>query len=176
MAFAFCPYCGAPFEATTEPFAPQKCRRCGRTSYHNSSPCAGALILKNGRLLLVKRGIEPFKGKWDIPGGFLEPGEHPVQGVIREVKEETWLDVQIRQPLGVYIDRYEGPDGTLAFTLNHYFIVEPSSEIPQAADDAVDLNWFPLDALPGDSDIAFEHERDVLHDLVQWHQAQAKST
>jgi len=48
-------------------------------------------VVKGGRLLLVKRGVEPYKGCWDIPGGFLEAGEHPEDGAVREGQEETGL-------------------------------------------------------------------------------------
>ena len=58
-------------------------------------PCVGAIITDAaGRLLLIKRGHEPGKGLWSIPGGRVEPGETDEQAVIREVREETGLAVQ----------------------------------------------------------------------------------
>lgn len=63
-----------------EAFAPVKCGVCGKWHYHNSKPCAGALVVRDGKVLLAQRGVEPFKGYWDIPGGFLEAGEHPEHG------------------------------------------------------------------------------------------------
>ncbi len=163
MAFNFCPNCGTRFAATyADAFAPQKCRQCGRVSYHESKPCAGALIVRDGRVLLVKRAVEPFKNHWDIPGGFLEPGEHPLDGMLREVKEETGLVVRVKELLGVYMDRYD--DGTEEkYTLNHYYIVQPLEGTLRAADDAIETRWFALDALP--EQIAFEHARQVLRDL-----------
>ncbi len=89
MRFNFCPDCGAKLDTSTEPFASQTCTHCRRTHYHNSKPCAGALIVRDGCVLLVKRAVEPFKDYWDIPGGFLEAGEHPQDGMRCEVKEET---------------------------------------------------------------------------------------
>jgi 8-oxo-dGTP diphosphatase len=164
MAFRFCPNCGARFAPPdADPFAPQKCERCGRIQYHTAAPCAGALIVKDGRVLLVKRGIEPFKGYWDIPGGFLAAGEHPRDGMLREVREETGLEVRVIRLLGVYMDRY-GNDADSEYTLNHYYVVEPIGGMPRAADDAVELRWFAFNEIPKDQ-IAFEHERDVLRDL-----------
>jgi len=64
------------------------------------------LVVKGGRLLLVKRGVEPYEGCWDIPGGFLEAGEHPEDGAVREVQEETGLKVRLRGFFGAYIDTY----------------------------------------------------------------------
>ena len=65
MAFNFCPNCGAKLDSTADPFAAQTCGSCGRTHYHNSKPCGGALIVKDGKVLLVKRAVEPFRDYWD---------------------------------------------------------------------------------------------------------------
>ncbi len=164
MHFNFCPNCGAKLDPTAVPFALQVCPNCGRTHYHNSKPCAGALIVRDGSVLLVKRAVEPFKDYWDIPGGFLEPGEHPLDGMLREVREETGLAVRVKELLGVYMDRY-ARDGEEIFTLNHYYIVEPIAGEVRAADDVSGFEWFLLDALP--ERIAFEHARVVLRDLVK---------
>ncbi len=164
VAFNFCPNCGTKYLARAKPFAPQKCAQCGRTSYHNSKPCAGALIVKDQRVLLVLRAVEPFKGCWDIPGGFLEAGEHPRAGMLREVKEETGLAVRVIELLGVYMDRY-ALDGDDFFTLNHYYIVEPIGGTLRAADDVSAYRWFSIDALPRENEIAFEHAKIVLRDL-----------
>lgn len=160
MSFNFCSNCGTKYQLTTDSFAPQKCEQCGRTQYHNAKPCSGALVVKDGRVLLSKRGIEPLKGYWDIPGGFLEPSEHPRDGMVREIKEETGLDVRVIDLLGVYMDRY-GDEGD--WTLNFYYVVEPICGEPQAADDVSELKWFPFDQTP--EQMAFEHEYQVLKDL-----------
>lgn len=165
MAFTFCPNCGARLPQSNDVFSPQTCLSCGRTQYHNSKPCAGALIVKDNRVLLVLRAVEPFKGCWDIPGGFLEPGEHPIDGMMREVREETGLDVRVIDLLGVYMDRYN-IDGEEFFTLNHYYIVEPIGGTLRAADDVNAYCWFQFDQLPAENQIAFEHAKRVLRDLT----------
>lgn len=165
MAFNFCPNCGAKLDSTGDPFAAQTCSRCFRIHYHNSKPCAGALIMKDGRVLLVKRGVEPFKGYWDLPGGFLEAGEHSLDGMLREVREELGLEVRVIELLGVYMDRYAIEQGIEIFTLNHYYIVEPIAGELHAADDVSEFHWFAMDELPDAKRIAFEHERVVLTDL-----------
>jgi len=164
MAFNFCPACGACLPQSNDAFAPQKCSQCGRTQYHNSKPCAGALVVKDQRVLLVLRAVEPFKGCWDIPGGFLEPGEHPRVGMLREIKEETGLDVRVIDLLGVYVDCYDN-GGEEIFTLNHYYIVEPIDGELRAADDVNAYRWFALNRMPEDARIAFEHAKQVLRDL-----------
>jgi ADP-ribose pyrophosphatase YjhB (NUDIX family) len=68
------------------------------------------LAVKEGQLLLVRRAIEPYYGYWDIPGGFLEAGEHPEAGAIREMEEETGLVIEPVEILGLYMSTY-GPAG-----------------------------------------------------------------
>jgi 8-oxo-dGTP diphosphatase len=167
MSFNFCSHCGAGLPRHADPFAAQKCAQCGWTHYHNSKPCAGALIVHDKRVLLVWRAIEPYKDCWDIPGGFLEPGEHPIDGMLREVREETGLTVRVIDLLGVYIDRYNF-NGAEFFTLNHYYIVEPIGGELGAADDVNAHRWFPIDALPSEDKIAFEHAKVVLKDLQNY--------
>lgn len=161
-AFAFCPFCATPLAADpVDPHRPQRCAGCGATHYHNSKPCAGALILSDQRVLLAERAFEPFRGYWDIPGGFLEPGEHPSDGARREAHEETGLVIDLaEQPFAILIDRYGG-DGD--FTLNLYYLGTVVSGDLRPADDAASLRWFPLDALP--ERIAFEHSQAVLRKL-----------
>ncbi len=121
--------------------------------------------MRDGCVLLVKRAVEPFKDYWDIPGGFLEAGEHPLDGMLREVREETGLEVRVIDLLGVYMDRY-AVDGEEIFTLNHYYIVEPIAGELRAMDDINAFEWFPVGALP--ERIAFEHAKAVLKDLGEW--------
>ena len=115
-------------------------------------------------MLLVRRAVEPAKDLWDLPGGFLEMGEPPLDGMLREVKEETGLEVHVLSLLGVYIDRYEF-QGEKFFTLNHYYVVEPIGGTLRADDDVDAFEWFDLDSLPADDKFAFAHGRIVLRDL-----------
>src|SRR5262245_14109960 len=84
-----CPRCATRLEhRETHPHCPA----CGSEYYANSAPCVSALIEDSeGRLLLARRAVEPFVGRWDCPGGFLEEGEHPLDGLRRELLEETGL-------------------------------------------------------------------------------------
>jgi ADP-ribose pyrophosphatase YjhB (NUDIX family) len=161
--FKFCPACAArlPFDPAA-PLAPQHCPSCGAVHYHNSKPTAGALIVRDGRVLLAARAIEPFKGYWDVPGGFLDPGEHPTDGARREVREETGLEVELGEPFAILIDRYAYGDGS-DFTLNVYYLARIVAGEPRPADDVASLRWFSLDALP--ERIAFDHARELLDRL-----------
>ena len=158
--FRFCPNCGAPLPVPTVP--PERvvslaCPACGVTHYQNAKPCAGGIIVREGRVLLGRRRIEPFRGWWDIPGGFLEPWEHPRDAVIREVEEETGLRVHPADLLGIWIDRYgDGGD----YCLNIYYLCEVLDGETSPGDDLIELRWFTPQELPGQ--IAFSHARDVL--------------
>ena len=64
--------------------------------YENSKPTASLICIFQDKLLLIKRAIEPAKGFWGLPGGFIELGETPDEGAIRELKEETNLSGQLK--------------------------------------------------------------------------------
>lgn len=155
-AGAYCPACGVPLtEQTIDRRLRRVCPGCGRVDWRNAKPCAGALIVRNGKVLLVRRAIEPFRGYWDIPGGFCEVDEHPTETAIREVKEETGLEIELTGLLGLWMDDYEG-----SMSLNVYYLARPLSREVRPADDADAAAWFAPDALPGR--IAFANGRLAL--------------
>ena len=140
----------------------RECPQCGFVAYASSKATAGALVEDGeGRVLLVRRAKEPFKGYWDVPGGFLEEGEHPLDGLRRELREETGLDVEPVEFLGVWMDRYGG-DSTAEATLNLYWTAHVTGGEPEAADDVDDLRWFDRDRLPPRERLAFENVPLVL--------------
>lgn len=105
----------------------------------------GAIIVCNGKILLEKRKGEPGKGKWSVPGGLVELGETTENAVIREVKEETGLDVADPQLIDVMdnIVRDENGEIKYHFVIIDYFLRLKGGE-PKAADDAEELKWIPL--------------------------------
>jgi ADP-ribose pyrophosphatase YjhB (NUDIX family) len=131
------------------------CPSCGRVQWRNAKPCAGALILRNGKVLLIRRTIEPFIGCWDIPGGFCEVDEHPAQAALREVWEETGLEIEPTDLLGLWLDEYHGK-----ITLNIYYLARPLTRRLRIGDDAGGAAWFTATALP--QRIAFANGRLAL--------------
>ena len=105
----------------------------------------GAVIIEDGRVLLVKRGHPPLAGEWSIPGGVLELGESLREAAVREAREETCLTVEPADLLGVY-DRVIRDDAGL--TIYHFvlidFLCRPVGGKAQAADDADEARWFTL--------------------------------
>lgn len=100
----------------------------------------GAVVVHEGRLLLVRRGKEPGKGLWSLPGGRLELGEHLVEAVRREVAEETGLEVSVQDLLGIH-EVVGDP---------HYVVLDHVATVvgdptPAAGEDAAEVRWVPLD-------------------------------
>jgi mutator protein MutT len=105
----------------------------------------GAVIIKDGKIALIKRGNEPARGKWTIPGGLVELAESPEQAVIRETKEEVGLEVDNPVLLDVVTQVDYDEEGKVKY---HYVIVEylvhVTSGRAEAASDAVELQWVPF--------------------------------
>jgi ADP-ribose pyrophosphatase YjhB (NUDIX family) len=117
----------------------------------------GAIIIEDGRVLLVKRGHPPLAGEWSIPGGVVEVGETLREAAIREAREETCLRVEPADLLGVYDRVSRDDDGG---TVYHYvlidFLCRRVGGEARAADDADEVRWFTLEeagelALPEDT-------------------------
>jgi 8-oxo-dGTP diphosphatase len=103
-------------------------------------PCVGAVIRDDaGRLLMILRGHDPGKGLWSIPGGRIEPGETPEQAVVREVREETGLDVSCGPLLGSA--ELPGLDGAIVDIQDYLAFPDPGSVEAAAGDDAAAVRW-----------------------------------
>jgi ADP-ribose pyrophosphatase YjhB (NUDIX family) len=155
----FCPRCATELAHDHERVS---CPGCSFVAHSNSEPTACALCVDDqGRLLLVRRAHEPHRGTWDLPGGFLEEGEHPLDALRRELQEETGLDVEPGEFVGVWLDRYgNAPDAPT--TLNLFWAARVAGGEPSAGDDAAELRWFAPENLPPDDEIGFRNVRDVL--------------
>lgn len=138
----------------------QSCVKCGFVHYQNPKPCVGAVILKNGKVLLVRRAHEPFKNHWDFPGGFLDCGERAEDGLKREIAEELQVGVKIIRVLGIYPDTY-GPGGEA--TLNIYYHCKISRGDISPQNEIAEAGWFAISTLP--APLAFGHVKLVLDTL-----------
>lgn len=122
----FCPKCGSPdFKQAGE--RSMKCGNCGFHLFFNASAAVAALITDaQGKLMLVKRGIEPGYGKLDLPGGFVDPMESAEEAVIRELKEELGMKVKSLTYSGSAPNEYIF-SGFSVFTIDLAFTVVPES-------------------------------------------------
>jgi ADP-ribose pyrophosphatase YjhB (NUDIX family) len=113
----------------------------------------GAIVVEDGRVLLIKRGKAPLLGEWSIPGGMLELGETLRRGAEREAREETGLVVRATELLGVFERVVPDKDGDGERTLYHYvlidFLCERISGSVCAGCDAADARWFTAAELEG---------------------------
>jgi 8-oxo-dGTP diphosphatase len=130
--------------------------------YANSAATASALVVNDrGRVLLARRAGEPRAGCWDAPGGFLEEWEHPLDALRRELREETGLEIEPLDFLGVWVDRYgDAPDARA--TLNLYWTARAVSGEEAPADDVSELRWFARDELPPADALAFRNNAQAL--------------
>jgi ADP-ribose pyrophosphatase YjhB (NUDIX family) len=105
----------------------------------------GALLIKNGKLLLVRRGAKPGQGKWSIPGGLVELGERTRDAVIREVKEECGLDVELERLMDVFDNITRDEKGRIQYqfvVVN--FMAKIKGGILKSADDVLEARWVSL--------------------------------
>ncbi len=161
-----CPRCSAPLThgpRVHEDRDVLHCTTCGLAIYENPAPTASALVVSDGRLMLTRRARPPFEGMWDVPGGFVEPLEHPEQALRRELMEETGLEVDVGELVGVFTDTY-GDGG--AATFNLYYRASVRGGVERAADDVSEIGWFPLDSIPLEQ-VAFANGREAIATLVR---------
>ena len=157
--YSFCPVCGACLPAVVRPAGGisliHTCAACGFEFWQNSKPAVGALLVRSvhdePHVLLTRRGIEPYKDYWDTPGGFLHNGEHPRDGLIRELQEELHVTVDVLDLIAAEIDEYPREDVAeeARFVLSLYYrcaLAADAQLVP--ADDVVEARWFPLASLP----------------------------
>jgi ADP-ribose pyrophosphatase YjhB (NUDIX family) len=158
--YRYCPKCGGGLAAELQEARERLvCEGCRFVLYLNPRPTTCAIVVAGEQVMLVRRAVAPRRGYWDLPGGFLEQDEHPVDGLKREVREETGLEIEVLEPLGFFLDAYPEPGET---TLNLYFIARVTGGDPTPGSDVAEIRWFRRDALPSFEEIAFKNNREAL--------------
>jgi 8-oxo-dGTP diphosphatase len=155
---AYCSTCGSKTETRLIANQPLSvCPRCERIFFRNPKVVATALIEEDGRVLLVLRDIEPGRGLWGLPGGYVNWNEHPEDAVVRECLEETGAQVE---PLGLLEVQHVvlGDEGVVILPYRARLV---GGEV-RALDEVQEVCWFAPDALPP---LAFATHRRVLQ---QW--------
>ena len=148
--FRYCPLCRTPLhlEESGHRLRPT-CISCGFVQFKNPAPTVSVLIVEGDRVLLGKRGGSPGKTKWSIPSGYVEYEDDFLTTAIREVKEETGLDVEIQSLLNV-VSSFLSPQFHF---LAVYLLAHVVDGELRAGDDLVEVEWFSLsEPLP---DMAF---------------------
>jgi 8-oxo-dGTP diphosphatase len=142
----FCPDCGRPVEDQVRFGRVHRvCPACGYVHFADPKVAVVTFIERDGKVLLVKRGVDPERGKWSLPGGYVDFGEDPALAAIRETAEETGLMVEITRLVDV------------TFPPNKVIVIAYTARVIDgtlgAADDVEDVAWFTPSDLP---ELAFE--------------------
>ncbi len=161
VKYIYCPQCSHELKSSfIEGRERGHCPECGFVHYINPLPSAAGVLVLEGKLLLIKRGVEPAKGHWALPSGFIESGETPKEGCVREVMEETGLRTSVEKLLDIFHIRSDiyGDVLIIAYLLNF-----EEGELA-AGGDALEAAFFDCASLP---DFHIEGFRRVVNRVLR---------
>jgi len=158
----FCALCGGEMRVRLvlpdrKPF--KVCSRCGFVDFPGPKLVAGCLVVDTGRVLLLRRGIQPQIGRWTFPGGYVDLGETPAQAALRETSEEVGMSVALGPLLGVYSD----PAHPIAAVV--VYLAVPGAQAPGLSHEATEVRYFAPHEIPW-VEMAFHTTHDALSDWV----------
>ena len=163
--FRYCPRCATELElrpsSGPDPDRPT-CPNCGFVHYDNPSPTVQAWIERDGSFLALRRAGDPFAGKWNMPGGFVETDESGPEAIAREVREETGLEIDVDRVIGVFSSRYGTGDDAKGIFDVAFLCRITGGELEIAEEESSEAEWFSLADFP---EPAFEGERAALREL-----------
>lgn len=157
--YKFCPNCKSDLKSDHEKVF---CENCDYIFYKNPAPTVAALPIKENKVLLTIRKIEPYLGAIDILGGFVKPNESAEEATIREVKEESGLDIKITKYINSYADTY-GDDGKPVLSIT--YIVDIVGGVQKANDDVAELVWVDINGIPNLNFNGFKNTKTALMDI-----------
>lgn len=163
-SYQFCPRCGGPLERrllkASEPERPV-CTRCGFVFYIDPKIAVGTIIATDGgRVVLVKRAIEPGYGRWVFPGGYVDRGETLTSAAVREAREECGLEVRLDGLVNIY--SYAGRAPVIVV----YAATPIGGTLCAADDECLETGEFSVDAIPW-AELAFPSTTDGLRDYLR---------
>lgn len=154
----FCPRCASPLITRQVGDRPRRaCPACGYVHFTDPKVGVGVLVIRDDKILLVRRAVQPEIGKWSLPAGFLDRGEDPREVAIREAREETGLSVRIHSLVDVYFNPPNPQGGASIFIL---YSAEVIGGQVIAGDDVDQVGFFSSQALP---ELAFASTRDAIN-------------
>ncbi len=162
-AFQFCPMCGDALESRVlKSGDPSRlvCPGCSFVFYLDPKVAVGTVIdAGDGRVLLVRRAIEPGYGKWVFPGGYVDRGEQVEQAALREALEESGLSVRLEGLIGIYSYRGRTP-------IVIVYAARPIGGTLATDDESLEIKWFAPAELPWDA-LAFSSTQEALRDYLE---------
>jgi len=162
IEYRFCPRCGGDLEKRiVKPTEPKRlvCLNCSFIFYQDPKVVAGTIFTLDGRIVLLKRGVEPATGKWVFPGGYVDRGESVHEAAIRETKEESQMDVKLGPLLNVY-SYPRSPNIIIVY------VAEAVGGELAAGDESVEARVFAPAEIPW-NDLAFDSTKDALKDYIK---------
>ena len=149
----YCPACGSPLEAK-EVASRQRpvCRECGKVVYHDPKIAATCVVEREGKVLMIRRALQPGIGHWSLPGGYVDRGEVVEEAAAREVQEETGLVVEVERLVGLYSQRGHP-------VLVAVFAAHETGGTLAAGVETSDVDFFSLASLPP---LAFPRDEEIL--------------
>jgi 8-oxo-dGTP diphosphatase len=155
--FKFCPFCGTPLQTAQDGQESRPtCPNCGFIQYRNPAPTVSILVTDGEQVLLGKRGGHPGKGTWSLPSGYVDRDEDFLSAAIRETKEETGLEVEVRSLINV-VSSFVTPEFHF---LGLYLVAQVVAGELAAGDDLAAVAWFPLRGpLP---EMGFEEDKTII--------------
>ena len=162
LSIKFCPYCGYKLvRKMLEGRERLYCSRCRKIYYENPTPVVAVIARDDeGKILLIKRKIEPRKGEWALPSGFMEIEESPIEAALRELAEETGLKGKSKKLIGVYPNNSE----IHGYLVTIIYEVEILGGKLCAGDDAEEADFFAVNQLPL---LAFQSHREALGEVLK---------
>jgi 8-oxo-dGTP diphosphatase len=162
LEYRYCPRCGGDLDSRIVKASEPKrlvCQACSFIFYQDPKVVAGTVIMLDGGIVLLKRGVEPALGKWVFPGGYVDRGESVQDAAVRETREESQLDVKLGPLLNVY-SYPRSPNVIVVYT------AEVIGGRLAAADESVDARIFAPQEVPW-HELAFDSTRDALNDFIK---------
>lgn len=161
LDYTYCPYCGTELDERYVFGSVRKvCRTCNFVQFHDPKVAVIGLVTSGRHVLLVRRGVEPAKGKWALPGGYMDAGEMPEKALTRELEEEVGLQLDAGRLLGIY--PFAKTSRIAGGIVIAYHVELPSKSLPTVRhfDDVDEAGWFEANELP--ECVAFESSRQLL--------------
>lgn len=169
--YEFCPYCATHLQVREIYNQPRPvCPHCGFVHFLDPKVAVIGLVTHKGRVLLIQRAINPEKGKWALPGGYMDAGEMPEAALQRELLEEVNLAIRVTGLLSIFpmiANRASHPHTQTQGIVLAYRaqVADPQATTLVCADDACAADWFMPTEIP--VDLAFESTQTLLTNWIE---------